>query len=69
MVVLSRRALFKQAADSASALRPDLLVEVQGEILLPAIATLLRASPQEFKLLKTGLHHGWNAASWWPKTQ
>ena len=28
------------------------------EVLLPAVATLLRASPQEFKLLREGLQRG-----------
>jgi hypothetical protein len=28
------------------------------EVLLPAVATLLRATPQEFKLLREGLQRG-----------
>ena len=33
------------------------------EVLLPAVATLLRATPAEFKLLRDGLHRGQGAGS------
>ena len=41
---------------------PDLCL--QCEVLLPAIATLVRASPQEFSALKGVLDKTKNSASW-----
>ncbi|KAK9811082.1 hypothetical protein WJX73_001251 [Symbiochloris irregularis] len=37
----------------------------QSEALLPAVATLLRATPQEYRALKTGMADKGHA-SWWP---
>lgn len=38
----------------------------ERDVLLPAVATLLRASPQEFHALKSAVDSG-GAASWWPR--
>lgn len=35
------------------------------EVLLPAVATLLRATPQEFKLLRDGLSRAQGASGMW----
>lgn len=43
-----------------------LCCHVQCDALLPAIATLVRASPQEYVELKASLHSGRQSASWWP---
>ncbi|EIE18143.1 hypothetical protein COCSUDRAFT_49368 [Coccomyxa subellipsoidea C-169] len=47
--------------DSAAAGRTE-----QCDALLPAIATLVRASPQEYRELKAALHAARQSASWWP---
>ncbi|KAK9917759.1 hypothetical protein WJX75_007885 [Coccomyxa subellipsoidea] len=47
--------------DSAAAGRTE-----QCDALLPAIATLVRASPQEYRELKAALHAARQTGSWWP---
>jgi len=39
----------------------------QCEILLPAIAALVRASPPEFKALRAAVQAPRTGAGWWPK--
>jgi hypothetical protein len=55
---------FQRAARVASSCVRAL--HVQSDALLPAIATLVRASPEEYRELKVALHAAKQAQSWWP---